>query len=99
MAATSFIGIDWGTSRIRAHRIGPEGQLLETRTGEGGLSSIRGGDFDSALQALVSGWDRLPILMCGMVGSRQGWKEAPYSLCPFGLDALCRTIVPVSSQW
>lgn len=101
MTDAALIGIDWGTSRIRAHRIGHDGQLLESRSGEAGLSSVRGGDFDSALEALISGWEdtgKLPILMCGMVGSRHGWKEAPYALCPFGIDALCRAVVPVSSR-
>ena len=31
---------------------------------------------------------RLPVIACGMVGSRQGWVEAPYLPCPAGLSDL-----------
>jgi 2-dehydro-3-deoxygalactonokinase len=31
--------------------------------------------------------------MCGMVGSRQGWQEAPYLACPAGLDGLASAAV------
>ncbi len=27
----------------------------------------------------------LPVLLCGMVGARQGWREAPYAAVPAGL--------------
>ena len=35
----------------------------------------------------------MPRLACGMIGSRQGWVEAPYVACPGSLDALARGIV------
>ena len=28
------------------------------------------------------------VLLSGMIGSRQGWVEAPYLPCPAGLDEL-----------
>jgi 2-dehydro-3-deoxygalactonokinase len=33
--------------------------------------------------------------MAGMVGSRQGWVEAPYCACPAGLDELVAALAPV----
>lgn len=98
---TALIGIDWGTSRQRAYRIDHRGRLLESRSGDLGLSAVRGKNFDAALQPLISDWRKsagsVPVLMCGMVGSRNGWVEAAYCDCPFGLEALARTIVPVTS--
>ena len=98
---TALIGIDWGTSRQRAYRIGHHGHVLENRSGDLGLSAVRGKDFDAALQALISGWsaEDVPVLMCGMVGSRNGWAEAAYCECPFGIEELSRTIVPVASHY
>jgi 2-dehydro-3-deoxygalactonokinase len=32
--------------------------------------------------------ERLPVLICGMAGARQGWAEAPYLTTPTRLDAL-----------
>ena len=99
--ATALFGIDWGTSRQRAYRIDRQGRLLESRNGELGLSAVRGKNFDAALRTLISDWQEgaagVPVLMCGMVGSRNGWAEAPYCDCPFGIEELARTIIPVTS--
>ena len=34
----------------------------------------------------------LPVLMCGMIGSRQGWAEAPYCRLPAGLAELAGSL-------
>ena len=42
------------------------------------------------------GWParaRLPVLMAGMVGARQGWVEAPYANCPAGLREIASAMV------
>jgi 2-dehydro-3-deoxygalactonokinase len=33
------------------------------------------------------------VLLSGMVGSRQGWAEAPYAACPAGLDDIARQLL------
>jgi 2-dehydro-3-deoxygalactonokinase len=40
--------------------------------------------FEPALLALISDWINGPttVIACGMVGSRQGWVEAPYAAVP-----------------
>ena len=100
--ATALIGIDWGTSRQRAYRVDRQGRLLESRTGDLGLSAVRGKDFDAALQSLILDWQEpggnIPVLMCGMIGSRNGWAEAAYCDCPFGVQELSRTIIPVATR-
>src|SRR5205085_2264264 len=41
------------------------------------------GAFGAALDAMIGHWDtKLPAILSGMVGSRQGWREAPYAHCP-----------------
>jgi 2-dehydro-3-deoxygalactonokinase len=86
---TALIGVDWGTSRLRGLRIGPTGELLETRDSTLGVALVQDRAFDVALHKLIGDWQtregRAPILMCGMVGSRQGWHEVPYVPCPAGL--------------
>ena len=58
---------------------------------------MRPGEFGPALAALLGDWAelRVPRLACGMIGSRQGWREAPYSACPVPLATLARQIVQV----
>lgn len=91
--------IDWGTTNARAYRLGPHGRPRDTRRLGLGIREVAPGGFPAALDALLGPWSREfagpPfILMSGMVGSRQGWVEAPYCTCPARLEdlavALCR---------
>ena len=93
-----MIGIDWGTSSLRAYRFGTDGQLLGRRDTPRGILTVAPGDFPDTLRTVVGDWiddGAGRILMCGMVGSRQGWQEAPYLPCPVGLESLAAAAVTV----
>jgi 2-dehydro-3-deoxygalactonokinase len=50
-----------------------------------GVMKVPDGGFGSVLVELCGDWmqaHRIPMIASGMVGSRQGWKEAPYLSCP-----------------
>lgn len=83
MGSAALIGIDWGTSRLRAFQIDAAGRVLERRDSDRGIITIGDGDFPGVFSSVIEGWPRdLPVLMCGMIGSRQGWLETPYCSCP-----------------
>jgi 2-dehydro-3-deoxygalactonokinase len=90
----ALIGVDWGTTSARAYRLGVRGELLGVRTAPLGIQQV-GGTYPDALAALLGDWasEAVPRLACGMIGSRQGWVEAPYVACPGSLDALARGVV------
>ena len=97
-APPALIGIDWGSSRLRAFQFGADGQVQKTATSERGVATIGDGSFDQVLTSVLEGWAKgLPLLMCGMVGSRQGWLEVPYSACPVRLDELAHSIGSVDT--
>ena len=73
-----LIGLDWGTSSLRAYRFDDTGQVGETRARPWGVRHLPDGGFEAALTDVTSGWPRWPRLACGMLGSRQGWLEVPY---------------------
>lgn len=83
--APDWIAVDWGTTRLRAWAMGPTGPLAEETSGDG-MGALARGAFESALLRVVGGWlprqGRLTVVACGMVGSRQGWHEAPYRPVP-----------------
>lgn len=95
MNSTALIAIDWGTTSARACRLDRAGQVLDQRSGPYGISQITDGRFAAALQALLGDWsdDPAPRIACGMIGSRQGWREAPYVTCPASLASLAGGIV------
>lgn len=100
--ATALIGVDWGTSRLRGLRIGPSGELLQQRESPRGIASVQDRAFDAALHELIGDWPvaygPVPILMYGMVGSRQGWHEVPYVPCPAGLADFLPALQPVQTS-
>ena len=75
---------DWGTSRLRLYlRQGKS--VLDRRDGPG-IGALIASPRDTFL-GLVGDWrEARPslALLCGMVGSRNGWVEAPYAPCPAG---------------
>ena len=90
MTKAALVAIDWGTTSARAYRMSAIGDVLEARAERLGILQVDGGRFDEALSRLLGEWrdERAPRIACGMIGSRQGWVEAPYIACPAPLTAL-----------
>jgi 2-dehydro-3-deoxygalactonokinase len=86
----ALIGIDWGTTSLRAWKIAADGAVLDMRRRDLGILRVEGGNFAAAFTESVGDWHSqgLPVLMSGMIGSRQGWVEAAYVACPADLTAL-----------
>jgi 2-dehydro-3-deoxygalactonokinase len=83
--AGKMIGVDWGTTQLRAYQIDSRGTALALRSVPKGILSVSDGDFAATLESVIGDWldlEREPILMSGMIGSRQGWLEVPYVACP-----------------
>ena len=113
-AAQGLIALDWGTSSLRAFRMGAAGEVLETRHRPWGIMNLppagagepagdaRDAGFERALQDICGDWiaasPNLPLLACGMVGSAQGWREARYLDAPASLDDLGRNLTAVARR-
>lgn len=87
-----LIGLDWGTTSLRAYRLDEAGRILETRTRGWGVRQLPEGGFDAALAEIARDWPRWPRLACGMLGSRQGWLEVPYIELPADATQLAGAI-------
>lgn len=93
-----MIGIDWGTSSFRAYRFGGDGGVIAQTESARGVTTVTDGDFASVLRSACGDWLRTGeqrVLMSGMIGSQQGWVEAPYLPCPADLHGLAGAVVPV----
>lgn len=94
---TALFALDWGTTSARVYRMSGDGQVLGVREAPLGVQQVRDGAFPAALRTLLGDWaaDPAPRLASGMIGSRQGWVEAPYVECPADpatlAEHLCRT--------
>jgi len=80
-----WIAVDWGTSSLRVWAMAGA-QVVAHAQSDRGMGGLEPGAFEAALLALAGGWlpaGRVtPVIACGMVGSRQGWTEAPYRAVP-----------------
>jgi 2-dehydro-3-deoxygalactonokinase len=97
-----LIALDWGTTSLRAYLLGESGTTLEERSlplgvmrlhaeiekSTAGVSEV----FERAFQQGCGDWAEsmasVPIVAAGMVGSANGWREAPYLSVPFDLAHL-----------
>ncbi|SFT92223.1 2-dehydro-3-deoxygalactonokinase [Sedimentitalea nanhaiensis] len=82
----NWIAVDWGTSRLRLWLMDAAGKILDHRTSDQGMASLSPDGFEPALLALLGDAlpenGHVPVICCGMAGSRQGWAEAPYVRTP-----------------
>lgn len=93
------LGIDWGTTSLRAYRLTAGGEPVEARRAEAGIRAIDDGDFEAAFEQIVGDWldasPEVPVVLSGMIGSRQGWLEAPYLACPAAVADLGGALLPL----
>jgi 2-dehydro-3-deoxygalactonokinase len=97
-----MIGIDWGTTSFRAFRIREDGSVRERRTALKGLLNVPDNRFADTLREEIGPWlaaGEKHVLLSGMVGSRQGWKEAPYLPCPAAASDVAAALVEIEFDW
>ena len=107
-----LIALDWGTSSLRAYKLGLAGVVLEQRALAWGImhwpseprdiAGVRcGNGFELAFDAACGDWldaePGLPVIACGMVGSAQGWSEAAYRPTPVDVASLGQALHKVRS--
>ncbi|QRX83921.1 2-dehydro-3-deoxygalactonokinase [Glaciimonas sp. PAMC28666] len=113
MNQTQLIALDWGTSSLRAYRIGQHGVVLEQRALSTGIMHLPNvtpaeqqalGDkagFELAFQQACGDWlgdaPQSPVIACGMIGSMQGWCEAPYLPTPITINQIGKTLKAVQT--
>jgi len=97
MPEASLIAIDWGTTSARAYALDHGGAIVAERSAPLGVQRITDGRFADALTSLCTGIgsESLPMIACGMIGSRQGWVEAPYRHCPADFSAIAMSLTRV----
>lgn len=99
MATPKLIALDWGSTSARAYLMAEESDVIGQRSAPLGILNVKNADFEGALLELCGPWllvrTETPIVAAGMIGSRQGWMEAPYVECPVGLDELGANLLPI----
>lgn len=98
---SQWIAVDWGTTNFRAFLM-QDKQCIGLRAEGLGLLQVEPHRYEQTLYQQLEEWLQagpLPIVMAGMVGSQQGWKEAPYVMAPCSLSDLAGQAISLTTQW
>ena len=83
-----WIAADWGTSSLRLWAMSQDGAVLARAASQDGMGGLTPDRYESVLLALIGDWlpvrpvHTVPVVVCGMAGARQGWREAAYRSVP-----------------
>ncbi len=108
-SAKSWIFVDWGSTNFRAF-LWRDGRVAErrevrahgtlTRWSEGN-QAVRTAAFATFLAATLrdwlQAWPDCPLLLCGAVGSREGWVQTGYVEAPAGFAEVAAGVRAVAS--
>lgn len=78
----AWIAVDWGTSNLRVWVLDDDDHTIACNGSDRGMGTLARDEFEPALLDLIAPFLTdgrvVPVLCCGMAGSRQGWAEAAY---------------------
>jgi 2-dehydro-3-deoxygalactonokinase len=98
---SDFLAADWGTSNLRAWRLGPDGTVKDVRRLPWGVAELKPGEaarrLKEELRPMLEA-ERLPAVLCGMIGSAMGIAEAPYADCPAGAGDVAQRLLQVDDH-
>ena len=92
------IAIDWGTSNFRLWLLSRLGNPMIVRRSDEGFEQAKSKGFENIAERYLNEFgiqDNIPIIVCGMAGAKQGWREAPYINAPVLLDQVLSNSVSV----
>lgn len=94
----ALVGLDWGTTSLRAHLLAADGTILDRRSSSDGILAVHKDGFEGTFRGIVGDWlsgsSGLPVIASGMITSRNGWVETPYVRVPGGIAELAASLVP-----
>ncbi|VWB34212.1 2-dehydro-3-deoxygalactonokinase [Burkholderia lata] len=103
-----LIALDWGTTSLRAYLMADARTVLDERAAPKGVMQLGGAGiaiadacdaaFEGVCGAWLDAWPGLPVVAAGMVGSTQGWREAPYADVPIDAARLGASLQTVRAR-
>ncbi|MCU0898137.1 MAG: 2-dehydro-3-deoxygalactonokinase [Burkholderiales bacterium] len=97
-----LIALDWGTSSLRAWLLDAAGKVVDSRAAPLGIMRIADARFEAAFGEVCGDWlaahPGVGVLASGMIGSRQGWREAAYVPCPAGIEDVASALLRFESD-
>jgi 2-dehydro-3-deoxygalactonokinase len=94
----TLIAVDWGSTHFRAKLV-VDGLAVASASAPDGIRNLAGRSCSEVLAAHCAAWNHthpgIPVLISGMAGAREGWREAPYVPTPASITDLATAVVRV----
>ena len=98
----ALIGVDWGTSSFRAYLIDDDGGVVDSISTEDGILTVQDNAFEAVFERLLAKWltkhSTLPIILSGMITSKNGWFELEYVSLPAGASEISGALTPYETS-
>lgn len=95
-----LIAVDWGSTHFRAKLV-VGGEATASAASPDGIRHLGGRDCGGVLAEHCAAWKKTHpdarVLVSGMAGAREGWREVPYVSAPCGVEAVADAAVSVPS--
>jgi 2-dehydro-3-deoxygalactonokinase len=101
MGVAVLLACDWGATNLRAWTLDRDGAVVAQQDFALGVSKLAPGEAARRFEEEVRpgfGAQRLPAILCGMIGSNLGWTAVPYADCPANLADLAAALTPVGDE-
>ncbi len=99
---SQWIGVDWGTSNLRAWSFDGDNNVIAQARAASGMTRVNGSEFETVLLQMTENWlpqsGRIDVIVSGMAGARHGWAEAPYLAAPCAPFAPEKSVSPQVSD-
>lgn len=96
--SAAYLAIDWGSTHRRSWAVTSDGRVIDHSRDACGIKALKPGEYPGSVADLRRQFGELPVLAAGMVGSANGWAEAPYVAAPAGLDALAARLLTLDGD-
>lgn len=91
----ALVGVDWGTSSFRAFLMDQAGEVLQSKQSDEGILNVKENAFEEVMMGHIGPWlgdNPIPVIISGMITSRNGWLETPYVEVPAGAVELAENV-------
>lgn len=90
------IGVNWGSTNLRAYLIDQEGAVVDVIERPSGVTKLDRSGIVAELNHIKKTWPKTDsTYLSGMIGSPSGWIDASYVQCQTGLQMVADQLISV----
>lgn len=100
-----WLAIDWGTTNFRIFAMSKSGDVVKTIERPMGILQVKDSKYSEELKNILTesfgdeSYTNFPVMMAGMIGSKQGWHDANYVPTPSSINTITESKYQFTLDW